>query len=162
MIKQLITLTSMVLATLTSVGAPAIVERQTFAVSVTVPNAEFYVIPVNPGWIGREQKLNWNLTTEELSPLRKYFDVRNSNGAIAVRLSMEPYLSNGRDSDNIALAVRFNHTRLTVDNTQVISQLDGKTGKRVELEIAAIKPVSGYKPGDYHGSVHMIFEAISP
>jgi hypothetical protein len=162
MSKRLITLTSMVLGTLTSACALAIVERQTFEVSVTVPNAEFYVIPVDPGWIGREQKLHWNLTSEELNPLRKHFDVRNSNGAIAARLSVEPYLSNGRDGDNIALAVRFNRTRLTVDNTEVISQLDGKTGKRVELEIAAVKPDDGYKPGDYHGSVHVIFEAIAP
>lgn len=162
MIKRLITLTCVVLGALTSVSAPAIVERQTFAVSVTVPTAEFHVIPVDPGWIGREQKLHWNLTSEQLSPLRKQFDVRNSNGAIAARLSMAPYLSNGRDGDHIALEVTFNRIKLTVDNTEVISALDGKTGKRVELLIAAVKPDGGYKPGEYHGSVHMIFEAIAP
>jgi hypothetical protein len=162
MIKRLITLTSMVLGALTSVSTPAIVERQTFAVSVTVPSAEFYVLPVDPGWIGREQKLHWNLTAEQLSPLRKHFDVKNSNGAIAARLSMEPLLSNGRDGDNIAVDVTFNRIKLSVDNAEVVSQVDGKTGKRVELVIAAVKPDDGYTPGEYYGSVHMIFEAIAP
>jgi hypothetical protein len=162
MIKRLITLTCLVLGALTSVSAPAIVERQTFAVSVTVPTSEFFVIPVDPGWIGREQKLHWNLTAEVLSPLRKHFDVKNANGAITARLSEMPYLSNGRDVDNIAVDVTFNRIKLTVDNTEVVSQVDGKTGKRVELVIAAVKPDDGYKPGEYYGSVHMIFEAIAP
>jgi hypothetical protein len=131
-------------------------------VSVTIPTAEFYVLPVDPDWIGREQKLNWNLTAEELSTLRKYFDVKNSNGAITARLSEEPYISNGRESDNIALDVQFNEVKLTVNEAEVISQADGKAGKRVELVIAAVKPDDGYKTGEYYGSVNMIFEAIAP
>jgi len=162
MLKKWITVTSMVCLTLVSVYAFAIVERETFEVSVTIPVAEFYVLPVDPGWIGHEQKLPWDLTTEELGSLRKHFDVKNANGAIAARLSEEPYLSNGRDVDNIVLDVTFNRIKLTVDNAEVISELDGKAGKRVELVIAAIKPDVGYKSGEYYGSVHMIFEAIAP
>jgi hypothetical protein len=162
MFKKWITVTSMVCLTLASVCAFAVVERETFEVSVTIPVAEFYVLPVDPGWMGVEQQLHWNLTTQELSSLRKYFDVKNANGGIVARLSAEPYISNGRDVDNIALEVMFNQIKLTVDNAEVISQLDGKTGKRVELLIAAVKPDGGYKPGDYYGSVHMIFEALAP
>ncbi|MNP44558.1 hypothetical protein D3C76_1384230 [compost metagenome] len=77
-------------------------------------------------------------------------------------MSEEPYLSNGRDVDNIVLDVTFNRIKLTVDNAEVISELDGKAGKRVELVIAAVKPDVGYKSGEYYGSVHMIFEAIAP
>jgi hypothetical protein len=162
MFKKLTIITSMVLLTLASVCAFAIAERETFEVSVTIPTPEFYVLPVDPGWIGREQTLSWNLTTLELSALRKSFDVKNSHGGITARLSAEPYLSNGRDSDNIALDVRFNKVKLAVDNAQVISEIDGKAGRRVWLEIAAVKPGGGYKPGEYYGSVHMIFEAIAP
>ncbi|MGF6328961.1 hypothetical protein ABH909_001839 [Pseudomonas sp. BS3782 TE3695] len=162
MFKTLITVTSMVFLTMASVCAYATVERETFEVSVTIPTPEFYVLPVDPGWIGREQKLDWNLTSEELSPLRKHFDVKNTNGGIAARLSAEPYIHNGRDMDNIALEVQFNRIKLSVDNSEVISELDGKAGKRVELVIAALKPDDGYKPGEYFGSVHMIFEAIAP
>ncbi len=145
-----------------STGVSAVVERETFDVSVTIPIPEFYVLPVDPGWMGREQKLDWNLATSELSPLRKHFDVKNSNGGIAARLSEEPYLSNGRDGDNIALDVHFNTIKLTMHNAEVISEIDGKTGKRAELLIAAVKPAIGYKTGEYYGSVHLIFEAIAP
>ena len=162
MFKKLMTLISMVALTLGSVYAYALVERETFEVSVTIPTAEFYVLPVDPDWIGREQKLSWDLTSQELSSLRKQFDVKNSNGEITARLSEEPYLSNGRDVDNIALDVQFNRVKLTVHDAPVISETDGKTGKRVELVIAAVKPDDGYKPGEYYGSVHMIFEASAP
>lgn len=147
---------------LDSIYAFAVAERETFEVSVTIPTAEFYVLPVDPQWLGREQKLDWIQSSEELSRLRKSFDVKNSNGGIVARLSTEPYLSNGRESDNIALDVSFNRTKLTVDNAEVVSQGDGKAGRRVWLEIAAVKPQDGFKPGEYYGSVHMIFEAIAP
>jgi hypothetical protein len=162
MLKKWMIVTLVAPLWLISSYAFAITERETFEVSITIPAAEFFVLPIDPGWIGREQKLDWNLTAEELSPLRKYFDVKNTNGGIAARLTTEPYLSNGREVDNISLDVSFNQIKLTRDNTVVINEQDGKTGKRVTLVIAAIKPNDGYKPGEYYGSVHMIFEAIAP
>jgi len=162
MFKTSMSVISMMLLTLASACAFAIVEREIFEVSVTIPTAEFYVLPTEPDWIGREQKLNWDLTAQELSSLRKQFDVKNSNGEITARLIEEPYLSNGRDVDNIALDVQFNRIKLTVHDAPVISETDGKTGKRVELLIATVKPEDGYKPGEYYGSVHMIFEAVAP
>ncbi|WP_339449135.1 CS1 type fimbrial major subunit [Pseudomonas sp. EA_5y_Pfl2_R50] len=145
-----------------SVGVSALVERETFDVSVSIPVSEFYVLPVDPGWMGLEQKLEWDIVTSELSPLRKHFDVKNSAGGVAARLNAQPYISNGRDSENIALDVRFNKIKLTVNNAEVISAIDGKAGKRAELMIAAVKPAIGYKPGAYYGSVHLIFEAVAP
>lgn len=162
MFEKWITVTSTVCLTLSSICAYAVVERETFEVSVSIPTAEFHVLPVDPGWMGHEQKLHWNLATDELGSLRKQFDVKNTNGAIAARLSEEPYISNGREVDNIALAVMFNRIKLTVDNAQVIAASEANVGKRVELLIAAVKPDDGYKPGDYYGSVHMIFEALAP
>jgi hypothetical protein len=32
----------------------------------------------------------------------------------------------------------------------------------VPLVIAAIKPDDEYKPGDYYGTVHMVFDATAP
>lgn len=162
MFKTISTVTSMMMLTLASPSVYAIRVSETFDVSVTIPTAAFHVIPTDPDWIHLEQRLNWNPVTSELSPLRKQFDVKNENGAISARLFFEPYLSNGRDTDNIPLIVKFNNKRLTLDPDEVISEMDGRTGKRVGLEIAAVKPGDGYKPGDYYGSVHMIFEAIAP
>lgn len=162
MFEKWISVTSTVCLTLFSICAYAVVERETFEVSVSIPIAEFHVLPVDPGWMGHEQKLHWNLATDELGSLRKQFDVKNTNGAIAARLSEEPYISNGREVDNIALAVMFNRIKLTVDNAQVIAASEANVGKRVELLIAAVKPDDGYKAGDYYGSVHLIFEALAP
>lgn len=162
MFKTISAVTSMAMLTLFSTSSFAIRVSETFDVSVTIPTAEFHVIPSDPDWIHLEQRLNWNPVTSELSRLRKQFDVKNENGAISARLFFEPYLSNGRDVDDIPLIVTFNNKRLTLDPEEVISDVDGRAGKRVELEIAAVKAGDGYKPGDYYGSVHMVFEAIAP
>ncbi|KQZ82722.1 CS1 type fimbrial major subunit [Pseudomonas sp. Root562] len=151
------------LALLVSSGAAqAITERETFEVAVTIPTAEFYVLPSESDWIHQEQPLHFNPVTGQLASLRKNFDVKNTNGGISARLNAEPYLSNGRPIDNIPLIVTFNQKRLTLDAEQVISELDGRLGKRVRLEVAAADMPDGYKPGDYFGSVHMIFEALAP
>ncbi|QVW22333.1 adhesin [Pseudomonas hormoni] len=157
------TLATLSLALLPLSGAvQAITERETFEVSVSIPTAEFYVIPSEPGWIHQEQSLIFNPVSGRLAPLRKNFDVKNTNGGISARLSVEPYLSNGRDSDNIPLIVTFNRKRLSVDADEVVSELDGRGGKRVGLEVAAVEAPEGYQPGSYYGSVHMIFEALAP
>lgn len=166
MFKAIVTATSMLFLTLLSTCVFAIRISETFEVSVSIPSPRFYVIPADPDWIHLEQRLPWNSVTETLSPLRKHFDVKNDSGAIAARLSFEPYLSNGRETDDIPdvipLVVTFNQKRLSLDAHEVISETDGKAGKRVNLEIAAVKPVGGYKPGEYYGSVHLVFEAIAP
>ena len=140
----------------------AITARETFEVSVSIPSAEFYVIPSEPDWMHQEQVMLWNPVSGRLAPLRKNFDVKNANGAISARISVEPYLSNGYASDNIPLVVTFNRKRLSVVADEVVSELDGRLGSRVGLEVAAVEPPDGYKPGSYYGSVHMIFEALAP
>ncbi|MFJ7314281.1 CS1 type fimbrial major subunit [Pseudomonas sp. NPDC098747] len=140
----------------------AITERETFEVSVSIPTAEFYVIPSEPDWIHQEQALPFNPVSGSFAPLRKNFDVKNVNGGITARISAEPFLSNGRDTDNIPLIVTFNRKRLSLVSEPVITGLDGQAGQRVGLEIAAALPVDGYQPGSYYGSVHMIFEALAP
>ncbi|WP_160106726.1 CS1 type fimbrial major subunit [Pseudomonas izuensis] len=162
MFKVILTTISMMMLALTSTCAFAIRISETFDVSVTIPTAAFHVIPSDPDWIHLEQRLNWNPVTSELSSLRKQFDVKNENGAISARLHFEPYLSNGRETDDIPLIVKFNNKRLTLDPDEVVSEVEGRAGKRVGLEIAAVKPGDGYKAGDYYGNVHMIFEAIAP
>lgn len=162
MIKAIKTATSVMVLSLVSTGAFALRISETFDVSVTIPSAAFHVIPSDPGWIHQEQRLNWDPITSELSGLRKQFDTKNENGAISARLSYEPYLNNGRDTDDIPLLVTFNDKRLTLNAEEVISEADGRAGKRATLEIVAVKPAGGYRPGDYYGSVHMLFEAIVP
>jgi hypothetical protein len=44
----------------------------------------------------------------------------------------------------------------------VVSAADAMVGTRVLLQIDPVKPVGGYKPGDYSGSVLVLFSAKAP
>lgn len=148
------------LLALISAEAFAAREEAEFYVSVTVPTSDFFVLAINPGFLEREQVMSYNPVTERLSPLREYFDVKNVLGGINARLGFEPVLSNG--SDQIPLQVTFNGHRLGLIETLVVPEAEAKTGKRVPLVIAAEQPEGGYLPGQYFGSVQIIFEALRP
>lgn len=139
-------------------------ETHLFEVSVTVPSQEFYVIPADPDWIHREQRLPWNLATSTLGGLRKYFDVRNEAGSIEARLEGRPYLSNGKDVDDIGLRVLFNGKLLSeLTSSEVVPMSEAAQGKRVLLEVLPMPPADGvYKPGSYFGNVNMVFNAVLP
>jgi hypothetical protein len=145
---------------LLSFSALAVREETTFHVSINVPSSDFYVLPINPQFLEREQVMSYNVVTERLSPLRELFDVRNVLGGINARLGFEPVLFNGVDL--ISLIVTFNGQRLDLVDTLVVSEADAKVGKRVALEIAALAPVDGYRPGQYFGSVQIVFDALQP
>ncbi|MCF4978884.1 adhesin [Pseudomonas gessardii] len=147
-------------AALLSAQALAIREEQVFDVSVTIPTADFYVVPINSQFLEREQEMAWNLVTRTLKPLREHFDVKNSAGGIVARLGQLPTLSNGRRQ--ILLNVSFNGQWLELTDSLVVPADEARAGKRVLLEIAAVEPPDGYVPGDYFGSVHLIFDALLP
>lgn len=140
--------------------AHAAVERETFEVSVSIPTAEFHVLPVDPQFVQTEQTMAFNPVSSELTPLRAPFEVKNIGGAIGARLDQAPFLFNG--TDRVDLRVTFNAVELGLARTEVVSSADARPGKRVFLEIAAIKPAGDYRPGRYHGTVHMVFDAIAP
>lgn len=164
MFKKLTVMHLWVAALLASSWAFAAREAHTFDVFVTIPTPAFYVIPSDPGWIHREQRLPWNLAMSSLGSLRKYFDVKNEAGSIEARLEGRPYLSNGTDAHDIGLRVLFNGKVLSeLESSEVVSMNDAAPGKRVLLEIVPVPPADGvYKPGNYFGSVNMIFNAVLP
>jgi len=150
-------LTTLMLPWVSAWGA---VERETFELHVTIPTIDFYVLPLDPQLVQREQRLLFSSITSELSPLRTTYEVKNSNGAIGARLGEEAYLSNG--VERIDLRVKFNNVELTLDSNQVVSAIEARPGRQVPLEIAAVKPDDGYTSGDYYGTVHMVFDAVAP
>lgn len=56
----------------------AAVERETFEVFVEIPTPDFYVLPVDPGLVQQEQRLDYSPVSSELRPLRAQFDVKTS------------------------------------------------------------------------------------
>lgn len=164
MIKQSAIALCLGALTLMSSLAFAAREEHTFEVSVDIPSLGFYVIPSEMNWIHIEQTLPWNLQTKTLGGLRKNFDVKHDTSAIYARLESEPYLSNGRDEQNIYLRVSFNGKQLSPDtqSREVLSAAQAVAGGRFPLEIQPTTPVGGYKPGTYHGNVQLIFNAAAP
>ncbi|WP_092456538.1 CS1 type fimbrial major subunit [Pseudomonas sp. NFACC45] len=146
--------------TLPGFAAWAAVERETFELVVSIPTTEFHVLPVDPQLVEREQPMLFSTLTSGLLPLRANYEVKNINGAIGARLGQEAYLSNGRE--RIDLQVKFNNVQLALDSAQVVSAAEARPGRRVGLEIIAIKTDEEYAPGDYYGTVHMVFDAIAP
>lgn len=135
-------------------------EEQLFEVSVTIPTADFFVLPTDPGFLEREQRMHWDLVRGTLEPVKTQFDVRNLRGAITARLGYEPALAN--EYFTIPLAVTFNNQLLGLTSAAVATEAEGVTGARVPLHIDAIPPPGGFKPGEYYGSVLIIFEPGSP
>ncbi len=164
MFKKLTTVLSLASVLLESASAFAAIEKHTFEVAVTVPTLAFYVLPADPDWIHREQRLPWSPVTSTLGSLRKDFDVRNQAGSIEARLEGRPYLSNGTGDHDIGLRVHFNGKLLSeMESREVVSMSDAMLGKRVLLEINPMPPADGrYKPGNYFGSVNLIFNAVLP
>lgn len=157
----LVALTGLLLA---CTCAHAAREEHEFEVSVSIPTSRFHVLPADPGWLSREQRLQWSLLNSTLGGLRKDFDVKNEGGAIEARLDGEAVLSNGDDRHDINLQVLFNGKELKVGQAiEVVSSADGRQGKRVLLEITPQLPSDGvYKPGKYFGNVNMMFNAVLP
>lgn len=140
-------------------------EKHIFEVSVDIPTLGFYVIPSETDWIHREQTLPWNIHTSTLGGLRKHFDVKTDSSAIEARLESFPYLSSGGDSrDNIVLRVSFNGKELSHDlmPQQVVSVEEAMAGSRVPLEIQPREQAGGYKPGEYYGTVNIVFNVAAP
>jgi hypothetical protein len=150
--------------TLLSASAFAAREEHVFEVSVDIPTLGFYVIPAESNWIHIEQQLAWNPGNSTLGGLRKNFDVKHDTSAIEARLESEPWLSNGRDDQNIYLRVSFNGQELSHDPQprQVVPAEQARSGGRFALEIQPKMPPGGYKPGHYHGNVQLVFNAAAP
>lgn len=150
-------------ATQASAADPVEIQVQLVA---SVPSTAFYVVPAETGWIGVPQRMEWTpdpVVGGKLSTLRKAFDVKNSSGAIAARLtdSTGAYLSDG--TGMIPLEVHFNNKALNQTASQeVISATEAAAGKRVDLTIAAVETGSPIPPGEYTGIVNMTFDAVPP
>lgn len=150
-------------ATQASAADPVEIQVQLVA---SVPSTAFYVVPAETGWIGVPQRMEWTpdpVLGGKLSTLRKAFDVKNSSGAIAARLtdSTGAYLSDG--TGMIPLEVHFNNKELNQAASQeVISATEAAAGKRVDLTIAAVETGSPIPPGEYTGIVNMTFDAVPP
>ncbi|WP_426234454.1 CS1 type fimbrial major subunit [Pseudomonas sp. TWP3-2] len=162
--KQCAVAALMAFTALTGEPSWAAREELNFEVTLTIPSRPFYVIPAEADWIHRPQRLDWDYPSGTMGGLRKYFDVRHDSSAIEARLDHTAMLSNGKPGEEILLHVKFNGVVLGQDTVprEVVSRADAAVGTRVLLEINPIKPLGGYKAGDYDGNVLLLFNAKAP
>jgi hypothetical protein len=130
----------------------------TIQMTATVPTSDFYVEPVDPTWIGKTQNLPWNPLNETLGSWQQEFDVKHADGSIHAHLDQSAIMYGG--SETFALDVTFNGTALTTTAKEVVTAAQAANNYRTRLSIVPKKPTNGYVPGDYSGTVALIFDAV--
>ncbi|WP_064118955.1 CS1 type fimbrial major subunit [Pseudomonas fluorescens] len=123
-----------------------------------VPTNGFYVVPVDPDLVNKDQDMSYQPSTGKMGEVNGFFDVRNNNGSVHASLESQPKLIAGNAS--IDLQVMLNNKELTLTPQMVVGEAESDVNFRAPLKIAA--KGSNFQPGDYTGSVAMIFDAVAP
>lgn len=123
-----------------------------------VPTNGFYVVPTDPDLVNKDQDMSYQPTTGKMAEVNGFFDVRNNNGSVHASLESQPKLVAGNTS--IDLQVMLNNKQLTLTPQMVVGEAESDVNYRAPLKITA--KGSNFQPGDYTGSVAMIFDAVPP
>jgi hypothetical protein len=123
-----------------------------------VPTNGFYVVPTDPDLVNKDQDMSYQPTTGKMRDVNGFFDVRNNNGSVHASLESQPKLVAGNTS--IDLQVLLNNKELTLTPQMVVGESESDVNYRAPLKISARG--SNFQPGDYTGSVAMIFDAVPP
>ena len=123
-----------------------------------VPTNGFYVVPTDPDLVNKDQDMSYQPTTGKMADVNGFFDVRNNNGSVHASLESLPKLVAGNTS--IDLQVMLNNKELTLTPQLVVGEAESDVNYRAPLKISA--KGNSFQPGDYTGSVAMIFDAVPP
>jgi len=135
-------------------------EQQIYEVFVDIPGVSFYVLPEEARLSVDGLALEWDVSNGGFAPFRTHFTVLNSNGGLSVKLEESVVLHRSDKTSQIELEVKLNDTSLSINSKLIVD--DAKTPKRLALDIKANMPRGGYIPGNYVGSMSLIFEASPP
>ncbi|VVP72607.1 hypothetical protein PS918_01450 [Pseudomonas fluorescens] len=123
-----------------------------------VPTNGFYVVPTDPDLVNKDQDMSYQPTTGKMGEVNGFFDVRNNNGSVHASLESLPKLIAGAEA--IDLQVSFNNKVLTTTPQMVVGEAESDVNYRAPLNIKAVGTT--FVPGDYTGSVAMVFDAVTP
>jgi hypothetical protein len=159
--RKIIQHTITCLALLMAGGALAngLSESVRYDVFVDIPATPPYVHPVDPDVFQREQSLQWDRKTNNFKPFETQFKAFNNSGGFQAKLSMPAFLQERSDPHaQINLTVTLNDTEL---NNMYLS-IVGDANPEVQLGLkikAQLPPPSGHIPGNYTGTVSLIFQS---
>ncbi|CAI8720629.1 MULTISPECIES: CS1 type fimbrial major subunit [Pseudomonas] len=159
MFKKLAIAAPLALLALGSTGAFAAGEAShSISLVAHVPTNGFYVVPTDPDLVNKDQDMSYQPSTGKMRDVNGFFDVRNNNGSVHASLESQPKLVAGNTS--IDLQVMLNNKELTLTPQMVVGESESDVNYRAPLKISAVG--SNFVPGDYTGSVAMIFDAVPP
>ncbi|ASV36948.1 adhesin [Pseudomonas sp. NS1(2017)] len=160
MIKKFAVLLPLAVAVLGSSAAMAVDDASTtINIKADIPTKQFHAQPRDPNF-GRDEVLNYNPVSGELSSLRATFDVKNTDGSVHAYIEGGPTaaaLYNG--SDSIALTNTFNGIVLTGTPQEVVDDPQSTPGTQADLVITPAKPADTQN-GLYTGSYAVVFDAV--
>ncbi|PQZ95417.1 MULTISPECIES: CS1 type fimbrial major subunit [Pseudomonas] len=133
--------------------------RTAINIQANIPTKQFHAQPRDPNF-GKDETMNYNPVSGELSSLRATFDVKNTDGSINAYIEGGPTaaaLYNG--SNSIALTNTFNGVVLTGTSQEVMDDPQSTPGTQADLVITPAKPTETQN-GLYTASYTVIFDAV--
>ncbi len=158
MIKQTILASALLAALVSTVQAAPVALN--FDVEATIQTSSFYVIP-DGNWNTRPVVLNHDPVADVLKPASVGLRAKNTEGGINAYLEAPATLSQISGSGNIPLNITVGGVALAVgaaNAAEVLSAGDAAIEKGLNVDITPAAP-SGHAPGNYSGSVLMMFDA---
>lgn len=159
MFKKIAIAAPLALLAMSSTAFAAGEASHSISLVATVPTTSFYVVPVDPDLVNKDQDMSYNPATGKMREVKGYFDVRNSDGSVHASLNGLPYLQSG--IDQIPLDVEFNGKLLNQVPQMVVGEDESDSSYRALLKIAP-RATAKYTPGDYTGTIAMVFDAVPP
>ncbi|AIG02769.1 adhesin major subunit pilin [Pseudomonas fluorescens] len=150
-----------VLALSSSVAFAAGEANHTVNIKASIPTTVFHAQPRDPNF-GRDETMNYNLVSGELTPLSAIYDLKNTNGSVHAYIEGGPaVLFNGNASQNIPLTTTLHGVTLDGTPKEVVNDADSTPGVGAELRIVAAKPTDTQR-GNYTTAVALMFDAVLP
>jgi hypothetical protein len=147
-----------VLALSSSVVFAAGEARHSISLVAHVPTNGFYVVPVDPDLVNKDQDMSFRPSTGTMGEVNGFFDVRNNNGSVHASLESLPKLISG--ATTIDLQVTLSDMVLSTTPQMVVGETESNVNFRAPLNIKAVGTT--FAPGDYTGAVTMLFDAVPP
>ncbi|MFL6964931.1 CS1 type fimbrial major subunit [Pseudomonas alvandae] len=158
MFKKMVSVTALAIAALSASWVFAANDaRSSIHVTANIPNKQFHVQPRNPDF-GKDEYMNYNPVSYELSSIRQTFDVKNTDGSVHAYLDGRSILSNGVVL--IPLRVWFNDVLLDEMPREVVDDATSTPGTQVEMFIHANHWPIPRDPGLYTGNFTVVFDAV--
>jgi hypothetical protein len=158
MFKKRVSVTALAIAALSASWVFAANDaRSSIHVTANIPNKQFHVQPRNPDF-GKDEYMNYNPVSYELSSIRQTFDVKNTDGSVHAYLDGRSILSNGVVL--IPLRVWFNDVLLDEMPREVVDDATSTPGTQVEMFIHANHWPIPRDPGLYTGNFTVVFDAV--